>query len=104
MNIKGGSMMIGILMLVMSLLVLVAVLPAFKTTFNYARQSNSMNCVGYTHDTNPALSYNASKPSETIACVGIDIGIPMIVLGILIGGIVAVISGRSETLTDGGVM
>jgi hypothetical protein len=104
MNTKGGSMMIGILMLVFTILTLVAVLPAFKSTFNLARQSNSMNCPGYTHPTNPVLSYNSSLATETIACTGIDLGIPLIVLGILIGGIVAIISGRSETLTDGGVI
>ena len=85
-------------------LVLVAILPAFKSTFNLARQSDSMNCPGFTHATDTTLSYNSSMATETIACTGIDLGIPLIVLGILIGSIIAVISGRPQVLTDGGVM
>ena len=101
---KKGNMMVGLLMLVFTILVLVAILPAFKSTFNLARQSDSMNCPGFTHATNPVLSYNSSMATETIACTGIDLGIPLIVLGILIGSIIAIISGRPQVLTDGGMM
>ena len=99
-----GNIIISLLMLVMAILVLMAMVPAFQAALNIGRSSDHLNCPGYTDSTTPSLSYNASLSTETISCTAMDLTLPLIVLVVIIGGIMAVLYGKSEVFTDGGTV
>jgi len=103
MNKKGQVMMINLLFLLMTVAVLIALIPQFNILLNMAQQSNSLNCAGYYYngDVNNTLSYNASLPSNTLACLSIDLYLPYIVIAVLIAGVSRVIMGRITT--DSGI-
>lgn len=104
MNNKGsfGGILIGLLLLVMTLLILVAMLPMFTSTINMARQSDHLNCKSYAYEGNAThpLSYNSSLSTDTISCTAFDLAVPFIVLSIIIGGVAFLLSGRGQDATD----
>jgi hypothetical protein len=103
MNNKGQVMMINLLFLLMTVAVMVALIPQFSVLLNMAQQSNALNCQGYYYQGNPnsSLSYNISLPSNTLACLSIDLYLPYIVMAVLIAGVSRVILGRITT--DSGI-
>ena len=102
-NKKGQVMMINLLFLLMTVAVMIALIPQFNTLLNMAQQSNALNCQGYYYqgNVNSSLSYNASLPSNTLACLSIDLYLPYIVMAVLIAGVSRVIMGRITT--DSGI-
>jgi hypothetical protein len=100
---KGQVMMINLLFLLMTVAVMIALIPQFSTLLNMAQQSNSLNCKGYYYNGNPSdtLSYNDSLPSNTLACLSIDLYLPYIVMAVLIAGVSRVLLGRITT--DSGI-
>jgi hypothetical protein len=102
-NNRGSIFQLPIILMGLFIVVtfLAALLPAFVEVLNAAQQSDSLNCVGYNMTTNPALSYNASKPSSTISCLAIKLYIPYIVLGVLIAA-VAGLFGQQVSYGMGG--
>ena len=97
---KGGQVMIiNLLFLLMVVAVMVALIPQFNILLNQAQQSDYLNCKGYYYngDVNNTLSYNVSLPSNTLACLGITLYLPYIVLAVLIAGVARVLMGRITT-------
>ena len=102
-NKRGQVMMINILFLLMTVAVMVALIPEFNTLLNMAQQSNALNCANYYYngDPNNTLSYNSTLPSNTLACLSIDLYLPYIVMAVLIAGVSRVLLGRITT--DSGI-
>lgn len=99
MNNKGSlmDMPVNLLMLFITITFLIALIPAFVEMQDYAQQSDSMNCVGFVHDGNPAdpLSYNSTIGTKSsIGCMAIKLYLPYIVLGVLIAGVAIIFYGR----------
>lgn len=93
---KGGQMIIiNLLFLFMVIAVTVALIPAIKSILEISKQSDGLNCVGFTHATNPALSYNASFTTDTTSCLAIALYLPYIILVVLIGGVSKLLYDRS---------
>ncbi len=103
MNKKGQVMMINLLFLLMTVAVMIALIPQFNILLNMAQQSDFLNCQGYFYQGNPnsTLSYNVSLPSNTLACLSIDLYLPYIIMAVLIAGVSRVIMGRITT--DSGI-
>jgi len=97
-NNRGQMIMINLLFLLMTVAVLVALIPALNAILNIAQQSDNLNCSGYSYngDANDSLSWNRSLPSNTLACLAIDLYLPYIVLAVLIGGVSRLIASRME--------
>lgn len=100
---RGQVMMINLLFLLMTVAVMIALIPQFNILLNMAQQSDHLNCAGYYFNGNPnnTLSYNVSLPSNTLACLSIDLYLPYIVIAVLIAGVSRVIMGRITT--DSGI-
>lgn len=97
MNNNGQAIMINMLFLFMTLAVFVAMIPALSSILNMAQQSDALNCRGYIDPYATAtsnLSYNASLPTNTLACLSIDLYLPYIVLAVLIGAVSKLLYGR----------
>lgn len=103
MNKKGQVMMINLLFLLLTVAVMVALIPEFNTLLNMSQQSNALNCQGYYYngDVNNSLSYNATLPTNVLACLSIDLYLPYIVMAVLIAGVSRVLLGRITT--DSGI-
>ena len=85
---KGGQMIIvNLLFLFMTISILIAMVPALRSILNTAKQSDNLNCAGYNHTSDAALSYNSSLGTETTACMAISLYLPYILLIVLIGGV-----------------
>ena len=98
MNNRGQMIMINLLFLLMTIAVLVSLIPALNAILNIAQQSDNLNCSGYKYngDASNPLSYNNSFPSNTLACLAVDLYMPYIVLAVLIGGVSRLIASRME--------
>lgn len=98
-NKRGQIMIINLLFLLMVVAVMVALIPEFNSLLNMAQQSDYLNCKGYYYNgnINDTLSYNISLPSSTLACLGITLYLPYIVLAVLIAGVARVLMGRITT-------
>lgn len=103
MNKRGQIMIVNLLFLLMTVAVMIALIPQFSLLLNMGQQSNALNCKGYYVDGNPSdpLSYNSSLPTNTLACLSIDLYLPYIVMAVLIAGVSRVILGRITT--DSGI-
>ena len=103
MNKKGQVMIINLLFLVITIGVMIALIPQLMELLNLAQQSDYLNCKGYYYLGNPnaTLSYNVSLPSNTLACLGIDLYLPYIILAVLIAAVSRVVLGRITT--DSGI-
>ena len=103
MNNKGQVMMINLLFLLMTIAVMIALIPQFNILLNMGQQSDALNCKGYYVDGNEnnSLSYNASLPTNTLACLSISLYLPYIIMAVLIAGVSRVILGRITT--DSGI-
>lgn len=100
MNKRGGlmDMPMNLMLLFMSVVFLVALIPAFSSIINMAQQSDSLNCAGYVYsgDAGSVLSYNSSLSTNSIACFAIKLYLPYIVLGVLITGVALILYGRNS--------
>lgn len=95
-NNRGQAIIVNLLIFAMIMAVLVAMIPAMNAMLGIAQQSNELNCPGYyvAGDPNATLSYNSSLATNTLACIGIQLYLPYMVLVILIGGVTRLIGGR----------
>jgi len=94
--------MVGIMIMIMAILIFVSTLPATQTVINSARQCDALNCAGYTQDgatggsgcsaTN--RSYDPDLSTNALSCTILDLMIPFIILGVLIGIITKLLYGR----------
>lgn len=101
-NNRGQMMMIGIMILIMAILIFISTLPAVQTVIDETRQCNNLNCEGYTDPdasggsncTVNNRSYNPSLTQNTLSCTILDLFLPFIILGIMIGLITKLLHGQ----------
>ena len=104
---KKGNIMINLLFFIMGLGVLIAFISPINEFIDMAQQSDSLNCKGFIYDSNSthALSFdNASDGGASgspIACLALKLYLPYLLLVFLIGGVAAVLGGKSEQLAFG---
>jgi len=94
---KGGQIiLIQLLFLFMTIAMLIALIPSLNQLINMAQQSDYLNCPGYYYngDVNNTFSYNDSLPSNTMACLGIRLYLPYIILVVLIATISKLVAQR----------
>lgn len=97
---NGQMMMIGIMVLVMAVLIAVATLPAMQSVMDETRQCDALNCEGYvdpdasgTGCTSTNRSYNADLSQNALSCTVLDLFLPFLILGIMIGLITKLLHG-----------
>lgn len=100
-NNRGQMMMIGIMILIMSILIFVATMPAVQSVLQDSMACDSLNCAGYVDQdatgegcsaTN--RSYLPSGNQNQLSCTIMDLILPFIILGVLIALITMLMSGR----------
>ena len=101
MNNSGQMLMVGIMIMIMAILIFVSTLPATQSVINTARQCDGLNCAGYVDpDASGAgcsatnRSYMPTLDSNTLSCTILDLMIPFIILGVLIGIITKLLYGH----------
>ena len=102
-NNRGQMLMLGLLILVMALLIFISMLPAVQETMDGARQCDSMNCEGYVDPDATGSSggncsitnrsYNPNLSQNTLSCTILDLFVPLMILGVMIGLITKLLSG-----------
>jgi len=99
--------MMSLLFFVMSLGVVIAFISPINSFLDMAQQSSALNCKGYVANgnVNDTLSFNSSlhdgSSGSPLSCLALKLYLPYILLIFLIGGIAAVLSGKSEQLPFG---
>jgi len=105
MNGKGQMMIVGILILVITVIIFVAMLPAMQSVTDIARGCSYFNCAGYV-DPNSAVgdscistnqTYTSSLEEKSLSCTAIDIMIPILILIVIAGLAAALIKGKLAT-------
>lgn len=98
---RGQMMMVGILILVMTVLITISTLPAMQTVMDDTRQCDAMNCEGYIDpDASGAgcsstnRSYDPTLSQNALSCTILDLFLPFLILGILIGIITKLLHGQ----------
>jgi len=94
-NKRGQMLLVGIMVLIMALILFVATLPAIQSVMDDSRQCDSLNCEGYTDPdatgasggncTATNRSYNPDLNDNALSCTILDLAIPLIIMGVLIG-------------------
>ena len=87
-NKSGQYLMMNLLVLVFTIMIMVALIPLLNQILNLAQDNQNLNCAGY----NGTNAYNASAPTNTLACLAVQLYLPYIVLVILIGSIARLIA------------
>ena len=99
---KKGNIMINLLFFIIGLGVLIAFISPINEFLDMAQQSDNLNCKGFIYDGNEthALSFDnqsdGGASGSPIACLALKLYLPYILLVFLIGGIAAVLGGKSE--------
>ena len=101
-NKRGQMMLVGILILVMALLIFISMLPAVSVTMDTVRGCSNLNCAGFVDidaenvagcsATNQ--SYLPSASNNALTCTILDLALPLIIMGVLIGLITAILHNR----------
>ena len=104
---KKGNMMINLLFFIMGLGVLIMFIGPINEFVDMAQQSDALNCKGYIYDSNVnhALSFDnlsdGGSSGSPVACLAIKLYLPYLLLVFLIGGVTAVLGGKTEQLAFG---
>jgi len=83
---------IGIIMVAVALIVGAALLPTVNDLMDPMRDNSNFNCASY-NGTNP---YNSSLDSNTFGCAIIPLTVPLLVLGMVLGGLGLIMYGRQD--------
>jgi len=101
MNNRGQMLMVGMMIMIMAILIFVSTLPATQSVINTARQCDGLNCPGYVDPdatgascTAANSSYDSSLDTNALSCTILDLMIPFIILGVLIGIITKLLHGQ----------
>ena len=96
MNKNGQAIMVGLLFLVMTTAILVAMIPMMKSMLDLTKQSDNLNCKGFLYegDASNSLSYNSSLNTDEPACIAIGLYLPYLILVVIIGGVSKMIMGQ----------
>ena len=99
-NKSGQMMMIGIMILVMAVLITIATLPAMQSVMDDTRKCDAMNCEGYvdpdasgTGCSSTNRSYDPTLSQNALSCTILDLFLPFLILGIMIGLITKLLHG-----------
>ena len=89
---KGQMMMIGMMVLIMAVLIFISCLPAVQTVMDETRGCSHLNCDGYIDpDASGAgcsstnQSYNPTLSDNSVSCTILDLFVPFLIMGVLIG-------------------
>lgn len=100
-NKKGQLIIIGIMVLIMAILIFVATLPAISSIIQNVRGCQYFNCAGYIDSSATGgtcggtnQSYTPTRQSDTLSCTIMDLTIPFLILGVLVGLIAKLIHGK----------
>ncbi len=100
-NRRGQMMMVGIMILIMVVLIFIATLPAVSNVMDDARGCDSLNCAGFVDQSasgdgcsNLNKSYLPNGKDNALTCTIMDLFLPFLILGVLIGLITALLHGR----------
>lgn len=101
MNKKGQQVMVGMMILVMAVLIFISTLPAIKNVMDDARGCDYLNCAGFIDRgasgstcSSTNQSYHADLDEDGLACTILDLGIPYLILGVLVGLIAKLLHGK----------
>jgi len=91
MNNRGEVTIIGIVSYLVIIIFLVTFTPAFNSVFDISKDSEHFNCPAFDADKSGTVGdnyrdYNASLPSDTMACVGSSYGVGLLSVIIVFGG------------------
>ena len=91
-------MVFGLLFLVITVVIFMAMIPVFQDTIQNARGSDGLNCVSTTSTCNTGDSepcYNATMDVQTTSCLILDIYLPYIIIVVLIMGVGGLLGQRA---------
>jgi hypothetical protein len=91
---RGQMMLLGVIIMVMTIILFISTLPAIQDSLDVARQSDNLNCDGYTHPTDDTLSNNDSLREDTLSCTMLNLTAPYLILGIIVALVAKLIHGR----------
>lgn len=98
---QGQQLLVGIMIMVMAVILFIAILPAIKSIMDDARSCEYLNCAGYVDiDATGAScgssnkSYSEAADEDGLSCTILDLGIPYLILGVLVGLVGKLIAGR----------
>lgn len=101
MNNRGQTVIVGIMVLVMAIVIFIATIPALSEMFNNARGCSYLNCNGYKDAAASGAGCSSANQTavtslreDKLSCTILDLGIPYLILGVLVGLIGKLISGR----------
>jgi len=93
--------MMGMLVLIAVVIIFVATLPAIAEIANNPRGCEYLNCPGYVDTDSTGTScgstnetYDSSLDTNTLGCTMMDLLIPFLVLGVIIGLITKLLYGQ----------
>lgn len=98
---KKGDLLVGSFMLIFAIALLVVIVPVMNGFISVSKQNNENNCYGYTNSQNPSLSYNSSLPTSIGSCVALDAAVPLTVVGVILVGILGILSTRPSNPMEG---
>ena len=94
-------MLLGIMILIISIIIFIALLPPVQDQLNVARGCSYMNCEGYVVQSTTGVtctsenqSYVSGLESNGLSCSVLDLFIPILVLFVLIGLVTRLIHGK----------
>ena len=94
----GLGMIMGIVFLFMSIVVLVAFLPAINSMISEQRGQTNLNCISAKNVCGPSqintYCYNSTRDSDTTSCLIFSIYTPFILIAVLLGSIGGILYGR----------
>jgi hypothetical protein len=76
---------------------LIALIPGFVELIDYAKSSQGLNCRGYLdfYDDGGNFTYNSTVGQKSsVACLGMNLYLPYLVLAVLIGLVVKILYDR----------
>ena len=85
-------LVIGVIMVAVALIVGASLMPVVNDLMDPLRDSTNFNCATY-GGTNP---YNSTLDSNTFGCAIVPLTVPLIILGMVLGGLGMIMYGRSE--------
>jgi len=100
---QGQMIILGIMILIMSVILFIAVLPAIKNVLDNSRGCDNLNCKGYKDRDADGTSasctagnrtYDSTIEEDTITCVIVDIVLPYLILGVLVALIAGLMYGK----------
>ena len=96
----GFGLIFGLVILVVTVIVFANLVSPMKGAFDTARHQDSLNCVqtavsSLCNNSASVPCYNSSISTETLACVFIDLALPLIIIFVILAMIGMLLAGKS---------